>query len=55
MAPDMRGSKPPAFNNLYTVILFAAVCVVIATAAMVAVKCYTQYGTLFKIPYPNGA
>ena len=52
MSPDgqRRGGKPAAPNNLYTVILALAFCIVLATAALVAYKCYFQYGTIFKVP-----
>ena len=52
MSPEgqIRGGKPAPISNLYTVILAMALCVVIATAAFVAYKCYFDYGTLFKIP-----
>jgi len=52
MSPDgqSRGPKPVVPNNLYTIILTLAFCVVLATAAFVAYKCYFQYGTIFKIP-----
>jgi hypothetical protein len=45
-----RGGKAVASNNLYTIILALAFCAVLATAALVAYKCYFQYGTLLKIP-----
>ncbi len=44
-----RGKKVTARDNLYTVILAVALCVVLATAAFVAYRCYTQYDTIFKI------
>ena len=44
------GGKVAASNNLYTAILALAFFAVLATAALVAYKCYSQYGTLFKIP-----
>jgi hypothetical protein len=52
MSPDgqIRSGKPAPFSNLYTVILAAAFCAVLLTAAFVAYKCYFDYGTLFKIP-----
>jgi len=52
MSPNgqSRGGKVIASDNLYTVILALAFCVVLATAAFVAYKCYFQYGTIFKIP-----
>jgi len=45
-----RGRKGLAPSNLYTVILGLAFCIILVTAALVAYKCYFQYGTLFKIP-----
>lgn len=55
MSPDgqIRGGKVTAANNLYTVILAFAFCVVLATAAFVAYKCYFQYDAIFKIPVAN--
>jgi hypothetical protein len=52
MSPEgqLRVGKPALFSNLYTVILAAALCVVLATAAFVAYKCYFDYGAIFKIP-----
>jgi cell division protein FtsL len=44
-----RGKKITAPDNLYTVILAVAFCVVLATAVFVAYQCYTQYDTIFKI------
>ena len=52
MSPDIsvRGKGQVAVSNLYTVILALAFCAVLATAALVAYKCYVQYGTIFAIP-----
>lgn len=52
MSPDGQGRerKAAAYNNLYTIVLAIAFCVVLSTAAFVAYKCYVQYGTIFKIP-----
>jgi len=52
MSPDSpnRTKKAIVSSNLYTVILAVAVAVVLATAAFVAFKCKTQYGTLFGAP-----
>ena len=52
MSADMpsRGGKITASNNLYTIILAFAFFAVLAAIALVAYKCYTQYGTIFKIP-----
>ena len=44
-----RSKKITAADNLYTVILAVAFCVVLATAVFVAYQCYTQYETIFKI------
>lgn len=48
MSPD--GPRAVTSNNLYTVILALAFFAVLATAALVAYKCYIQYGTIIKIP-----
>lgn len=37
-------------NNIYTGILALSFCVVLVTAAFVAIKCISQYGTIFNIP-----
>jgi hypothetical protein len=50
MNPEGQIKKPTLFSNLYTVILAAAFCIMFATAAYVAYKCFIQYDTLFKIP-----
>jgi len=52
MSPDgqRRGGKIVPSDNLYTVILGIAFCVVLATAAFVAYMCYFQYDTIFKSP-----
>jgi hypothetical protein len=52
MSPNgqARGKKATVPDNLYTIILALAFCAVLATAAFVAYKCYTQYGTIFQIP-----
>ena len=42
--------KITAANNIYTAVLALAFCVVLVTAAFVALKCISQYGTIFKIP-----
>ncbi len=44
-----RGKKITAADNLYTVILAMAFCVVLATVVFVAYQCYTQYDEIFKI------
>jgi hypothetical protein len=52
MSPEgqSRGGKAVASNNLYTILLALAFFAVLATAALVAYKCYFQYGTILKIP-----
>jgi len=55
MSPNrrIRGGKVIAVDNLYTVILALTFCVILATAAFVAYKCYFQYETIFKIQQPG--
>jgi len=48
--PQARGGKVSPANTLYTAILAVALGVVLASAAFVAFKCYTQYGTIFGMP-----
>jgi len=52
MSPDgqSRGRKITPPDNIYTIILAVAFCVVLAAAVVVACKCYSQYGTIFRIP-----
>ena len=53
MSPEgqIRGKKLAAVpDNVYTVILLVAFCIVFATAVLVAYNCYFQYGTIFEIP-----
>jgi hypothetical protein len=52
MSPNeqSRGRKAATSNNLYTAILALAFFAVLATAALVAYKCYFQYDTILKIP-----
>jgi hypothetical protein len=54
MSPNVRNraGRATAFSNLYTIILAFAFCTVVATAVFVAYKCYSQYGTIFKLPKP---
>ncbi len=49
MSPEapIRGTKPDAISNIYTVILAVAFGVVLATAAFVAYKCWFDYNTLW--------
>ena len=46
MSPNRRRF---AVNNLYTALLALATFVVAATAIFVAVKCLSDYGTIFKV------
>lgn len=48
--PQPRGGKISIPSNLYAAILAVALGVVLATAAFVTFKCYTQYGTIFGMP-----
>ena len=52
MSPNIqtREKKIHVPDNLYTVILALAFCIVLASAALVTYKCFTQYNTIFKIP-----
>jgi hypothetical protein len=52
MSPQVqaRGKQTTVPDNLYTVILAVAFFVVLATAGLVAYKCFSQYETLFGIP-----
>jgi len=52
MSPNgpIRGKKITIPDSVYTAILALAFCVVLATVALVAYKCHSQYGTIFKIP-----
>lgn len=52
MSPDrqIRGGKAKAINNIYTAVLAVALGIVLATAALVAYRCYLHYDTIFKIP-----
>jgi hypothetical protein len=52
MSPEgqIRGGKVAAPSNVYTALLGLACLAVLATLAFVAIQCYTQYDTIFKIP-----
>ncbi len=52
MSPNgpARGGKITVGDNLYTVILALSFGLVLVTAVFVAYMCYSQYGTIFKIP-----
>ncbi len=41
--------KTIAVSDLYTAVLALATAVVVATAVFVAVRCYLDYETIFKI------
>jgi hypothetical protein len=45
-----RSAKIAVPSNLYTAILAVAFGAVLATAAFVAIQCYSQYGTIFGMP-----
>jgi hypothetical protein len=44
-----RGRKVNTSSNVYTAMLALALGAVCATAALVAFKCFVQYGTIFRI------
>jgi hypothetical protein len=52
MSPNGQSTRkkitPP--DNIYTVIIAVAFCIVFATVVLVAFKCYSQYGTFFGMP-----
>ena len=51
MSPmPQRSAKITVPSNLYTAILAVAFGAVVATAAYVAFRCYTQNGTIFGMP-----
>ena len=50
MSGTGRGGKVVPANNVYTVILALASVIVLATAAFVTFKCYSQYGIIFTMP-----
>jgi hypothetical protein len=52
MSPNGQtpAEKIAAPNNIYTAVLALAFSAVLVTAAFVAIKCISQYGTIFKIP-----
>jgi hypothetical protein len=52
MSPDgqSRGRKITPPDNIYTIMLTVAFCVVLVAVVLVAYKCYSQYGTFFSIP-----
>jgi hypothetical protein len=46
MSPNGRRTTA---SDLYTAILAIATCVLAATAIFVTVKCFIDYGTIFKV------
>jgi hypothetical protein len=48
--PQSRSAKSAVPSNLYTAVLAVACAVVLASAAFVAFKCFTQYGVIFGMP-----
>ena len=52
MSPNGQsgGKKITVPDNLYTVILALAFGAVLATAVLVAYKCFMQYDTIFTVP-----
>ena len=52
MSPNGQISevKLAVTNNIYTVVLGVAFLAVLITAAFVAIKCQSQYGTIFNTP-----
>ena len=46
MAKNVKNSAP---NDVYTALIASALVVSIATAAFVAIRCYSLYGSVFKI------
>ena len=52
MSPNghIRGKKIIIPSNIYTAFLALALAVVLACAVYIAYTCYSQYGTIFKIP-----
>jgi len=53
MSPQTPAKKTiGATSNLYTAVLALACGVVLATAGLVAYKCYVDYETLFKVIHP---
>jgi len=47
MSPAMQSKKISVPDNIYTVILGLAFVAVLATAAFVAYKCSSQFGSIF--------
>jgi len=49
-AGPIGSGRTVAPNNLYTIILATALCIVVVTAAFVIYKCLSQYNTIFGVP-----
>ena len=49
MSPNGQAEIRKKADDLYTAILALAFGAVLATAALVAYKCFMQYGTIFSI------
>lgn len=49
----ITGRKMAIASDVYTAILALAVGVVVASCCFVAIKCYLEYGTIFKIVGTN--
>jgi hypothetical protein len=54
MSPDgnLRTGKPEALNDIYTALLAVTLVVILGTAVFMAIKCMTEYGTIFTIARP---
>jgi len=46
MAKNIKNSTP---NDVYTALIASALVVSIVAAIFVAMRCYSQYGSIFKI------
>jgi len=53
MAVANKNKNNRATSNVYTALLALSCGIVLATAVYVAILCYTQYETLFKVTGPN--
>lgn len=55
MSPNItgRGRRQSTTSDIYTAILALAFSIILATAALVAYKCYRQYDTVFKTPHSS--
>jgi hypothetical protein len=54
MSPEInpRTGKLAAFSDIYTALLAVTFLVVFSTAIFLAVKCTTEYGSIFSIARP---